>query len=175
MGLVLNWRQVFEIDDSRYSKKNFWRYNMVQTNERDSDPVLSSSPERTMYGIFRNNNKKKTGKTLKFFPRQRYLAYDNRMKFSSSKSIICGEKIIAFIIFFHWNRRRRNFIWWRITDSSSYKILSDEESHLVRLSIRNFQEFIQCFSKLVTSKIDVCSILYRSQTSKYQQWSDSSR
>lgn len=29
MGLVLNWRQVFEIDDSRYSKKNFWRYNMV--------------------------------------------------------------------------------------------------------------------------------------------------
>lgn len=59
MGLVLNWRQVFEIDDSRYSKKNFWRYNMVQTNERDSDPVFSSSPERTMYGIFRNNNKKK--------------------------------------------------------------------------------------------------------------------
>ena len=59
MGLVLNWRQVFEIDDSRYSKKNFWRYNMVQTNERDSDPMFSLSPERTMYGIFRNNDKKK--------------------------------------------------------------------------------------------------------------------
>ena len=100
MGLVLNWRQVFEIDDSRYSKKNFWRYNMVQTNERDSDPVFSSSPERTMYGIFRNNNKKKTGKTLKFFPRQRYLAYDYRMKFSSSKSIICGEKNNRFHYFF---------------------------------------------------------------------------
>ena len=48
MELVLNWRQVFEIDDSRYSKKNFWRYNMVQTNDRDSDPLFSSSPERTM-------------------------------------------------------------------------------------------------------------------------------
>ena len=24
MGLVLNWRQVFEIDDSRYSKKNIF-------------------------------------------------------------------------------------------------------------------------------------------------------
>lgn len=68
MGLVLNWRQVFEIDDSRYSKKNFWRYNMVQTNERDSDPVFSSSPERTMYGIFRNNNIKKDRQNTEVFP-----------------------------------------------------------------------------------------------------------
>lgn len=67
MGLVLNWRQVFEIDDSRYSKKNFWRYNMVQTNERDSDPVFSS-PERAMYGIFRNNNKKKDRQNTEVFP-----------------------------------------------------------------------------------------------------------
>lgn len=68
MGLVLNWRQVFEIDDSRYSKKNFWRYNMVQTNERDSDPMFSSSPERTMYGIFRNNDKKKDRQNTEVFP-----------------------------------------------------------------------------------------------------------
>ena len=44
------------------------------------------------------------------------------------------------------------------------KSLDDEEPLLVRLLIRNFQEFIQWFSKLLMSKIDVCCIPYRSQT-----------
>lgn len=100
MGLVLNWRQVFEIDDSRYSKKIFGVTTWCKQTIGTLTQCSPHHPKERCKVYLEIIIKKKTGKTLKFFPRQRYLAYDNRMKFSSSKSIICGEKNNRFHYFF---------------------------------------------------------------------------
>ena len=92
MGLVLNWRQVFEIDDLRYSKEIFGVTTWCKQTNGTLTQCSPHHPRERCMVYLEIIIKKKTGKTLRFFPRQRYLAYDNRMKFSSSKSIICSEK-----------------------------------------------------------------------------------
>lgn len=87
--LILNWHQVFEISMTRVIQRKILALQHDENKRTGSHPALISSPEE-----------KKTGKALRFVTRQRYLAYDNRTKFNSSRSIICDEKSNRFQYFF---------------------------------------------------------------------------